>query len=351
MNDDSDMKLYLKLPTFDGKEESWTTYKGSITAYLGGAGLGSILVDGDEVQPDGHVWPEDEDAREAVDAGKLLQKQNRKAAGQLYQSIRMNTTEGKIAIRIIKPYFDSAKNGGYAALAGHFKKAWTALVAWYEVVKRKDEDTLRNEFYTMKMKHGQQPSLFILELEEKWNKLELAGYFISYKKFLERILKALPVSKDGIGQYSIKKAEIQKLLDDIEDDVNEDDEALDEELRLPYVTRKLEKVFTEDVEPNLTSRKHDSQDEQGFYAGGGTTGRCHTCGKIGHYAAKCPQKGKGRRPNFNRQKDDRAQKPMKGKFKGMCHHCKKPGHMKKDFMCPGLGLIYHHRDGTAVGNS
>ena len=256
MNDDSDMKLYLKLPTFDGKEESWTTYKGSITAYLGGAGLGSILVDGDEVQPDGHVWPEDEDVRDAVEAGKLLQKQNRKAAGQFYQSIRMNTTEGKIAIRIIKPYFDSAKNGGYAA--GHFKKAWTALVAWYEVVKRKDEDTLRNEFYTMKMKHGQQPSLFILELEEKRNKLELAGYVISYKKFLERILKALPVNKDGIGPYSIKKAEIQKSLDDIEDDVDEDDVALSEEMRLPYITRKLEKVFTEDVEPNLTSRKHDS---------------------------------------------------------------------------------------------
>ena len=245
MAEEQETKLYLKLPTFDGKEESWTTYKGSITAYLGGAGLGGILVDGDDVQPDGHVWPDGEDEREAVDVGKLLQRQNRKAAGQLYQSIRTNTTEGKMAIRIIKPFFDSAKNGGY--VAGHFKKAWTALVAWYEVVKRKDEDTLRTEYYSKKIKIGQQPSVFILELEEIRAKLELAGYVVSHKKFIERILKALPVNKEGVGPYSIKKSEIQKKLDEIDDDVEEDDEGLDEELTIPVITSMLEKVFTEDV--------------------------------------------------------------------------------------------------------
>ena len=125
-----------------------------------------------------------------------------------------------MAIRIIKPFFDSAKNGGY--VAGHFKKAWTALVAWYEVVKRKDEDTLRTEYYSKKIKIGQQPSVFILELEEIRAKLELAGYVVSHKKFIERILKALPVNKEGVGPYSIKKSEIQKKLDEIDDDVEED---------------------------------------------------------------------------------------------------------------------------------
>jgi hypothetical protein len=45
MNNDNKTKLYLKLPTFNRKEENWTSYNGSITgiAYLGGAGLGSIL--------------------------------------------------------------------------------------------------------------------------------------------------------------------------------------------------------------------------------------------------------------------------------------------------------------------
>jgi hypothetical protein len=173
-------------------------------------------VDGDNVQPDGHVWPDGEDERETVEVGRLLQRQNRKAAGpsQLYQSIRTNTTEGKMAIsRIIKPYFDSAKNGGY--VAGHFKKAWTALIAWYKVVKRKDEDTLRSEYYYSKnMKSGQQPSaaVFILELEEIRAKFELAGYVVSPKKFVKR-------NKKGVGPYSIKKAKIQKKLDEIKDDV------------------------------------------------------------------------------------------------------------------------------------
>ncbi len=140
---DGDLKSTVYPPTFMGTPEDFQFYKPKVESYLAGAGLGIVLMDGDNVQPDNHAWSTDPADAVAVEEGKKLQYKNRKAAGIVLNSIDTSSKKGKQAFKLLAKFHDA--NTGFAG--GHFKREWTVLCDWYEQVEKKDKATLRLEIY------------------------------------------------------------------------------------------------------------------------------------------------------------------------------------------------------------
>ena len=230
---DENMKISLKPPRFSGTKADWEYYKIAMKSYLSVSGLGEILSYEGEVpsdnaevqaqefqdavgeQQEGAVDnQQNENQQEQNDAAVevpglteeqvRIRKKNKKAAGILFASIVNSTTDGKKAISIIKPHFSNDD-----ITPGHFPKAWNALTHWFEVVKKKNKEELRKTFYDMKMSTSEQPSEFIMKIEETRDELKKCGYEIANKEFAEVILKALPLDDRGVGAYSIVKSEFE----------------------------------------------------------------------------------------------------------------------------------------------
>lgn len=316
-NNQDDVKISIRPPKFSGEKKEWEYYKVAMTTYLSTAGLGDILTRGEEVVRDDHDWPEGTE-QGVIDAGRRLQKINRKAAGVLFQSLVNNTPEGKRAVAVAKPHFKPEL--GYTP--GKFHSAWAALTHWFEVVKKRNVDEVRDSFYSMKMGENEQPSEFILKAQEKQDELERGGYTVDHRGFVDRILKALPTDERGVGPYSTKASAWKDKLDAA------DDATVETEVSIVELTESLEKVYETIKASGKKSRKKGNS-EMVFYAGG-TTKRCHNCGKVGHLRDKCPQrkstKGDGRKGKPFQSNRSNQQK----KFEGKCFHCGKVGHRKED---------------------
>jgi hypothetical protein len=122
--------------------------------------------------------------------------------------------------------------------------------------------------------------------------------------------------------YDAKKAMIQQKMSPEATQAERDSMTIEE------VTTILKKVFQE---KNLGNRAITDDGEKGFYMGGSNKGRCHGCGKQGHYIANCPDK-KGSNRNSGQGRFGRTQGPTQKKDhrNKVCFLCKKKGHIRAE---------------------
>jgi hypothetical protein len=305
----SESKVTLNPPSFDGTKEQFRFYEKKMHAYLAAAGCGRVLQAVEsEICADAYDWEAVNNqgnrvhTDEEVEEGKKLQALNAKAAGIILSSISTKTKAGEQAWNLVAKFFDDDYGGGF------YPRIWQTLKKWYKTVVASALDTVRDKYYEQRMKLTEQPSMYVMTMILLRKELHDLGYEITDVTLIERVLKTLPTNNEGMCPYDAKKAMIQQKMSPEATQVERDSMTIKE------VTMILERVFQE---KNLGNTAITDDGENGFYMGGSNKGRCHGCGKQGHYIANCPDKkgsnkysGQGRfnRPQGPNQKKDHRNK-------------------------------------------
>ena len=80
---ETEEKVCIKVPTFDGGKEKWLIFKAKMESYLAQKDMVVLLSFTGEVPKDTEIWTADE-LKDAANKRKLtVQRQNRRAAGTL----------------------------------------------------------------------------------------------------------------------------------------------------------------------------------------------------------------------------------------------------------------------------
>jgi len=116
---------------------------------------------GNAVESDDYVAPSGTSDEDIVEV-KQIQKMNQKAAGILLNSILTDAEKGQSAFYLIEK-FHNAKAG---CAGGQFYKEWTAMTTRYKEVESKSIADLKEYCCGAKMRDDQQPSLFIVQMEQ-----------------------------------------------------------------------------------------------------------------------------------------------------------------------------------------
>ena len=95
----SDDKVYVKVPTFDGRKSQWPFFRAKMRSYLEQKELVELLATTDPVPKDNEVLDEMVPAEKAK---IVIRKQNRKAAGLLLSCIDTSTEDGEQPLRLLK---------------------------------------------------------------------------------------------------------------------------------------------------------------------------------------------------------------------------------------------------------
>ena len=195
---------YVKCPTFDGKDENWPFFRKKFESYLAQKDLATLLRANIVIPDDSEVGETDAE-REAISE---LQRKNRKAAGVLLNSINSDTTAGQAAFYLVERYHNL--ESGY--VGGHFPNEWNALISRFETVQVKSLRDQKEDYYSVKMEWNEQPSLFIVKLDQMRKKLQKLQYDVDNDDFIQDVLGKLPESKDSnnMNPYEVER----KLIDE-----------------------------------------------------------------------------------------------------------------------------------------
>ena len=160
----------------------------------------------------------------------------------------------------------------------------------------------------MKLKYGQDPDIYISELEDLVTQYRDAGGRWDEEETLEHICGNLPKC------YDATIAPLEKRIGDSNNPL--DLEELRQDLSLKYLKLNPKSV-DEDVEEG---------EEIGLFAGG-FKGKCFKCGKQGHRARDCRSNNQGNGSNNQGNGGNRVETRT-------CYHCKEKGHIALN--CPKL---------------
>ena len=311
-------KVYIKVPTFDGDKEKWLIFKAKMESYLAQKDMVVLLSFTGEVPKDTEIWTADE-LKDAANKRKLtVQRQNRRAAGTLLGCINTSTQHGEAAFHLVQKFMDPST--GYAG--GNFKKAWAAMTKRYEDTDTVSKADLKRMYFETMMEPDEAPSLFIVKMEKLRSKLaNEAAFTMTDDEFMLDILAKLPKGKQEgeMGPYQIEKRIIEPLI--VSTTIAYD---------LDRLTLDLEKVYNDihgekdDDEGNGKGKKEHTDRAFAAYTKQ-FKGRCRKCGKYGHMAKDCRNPGNG-----NQGGNGGRSFSEKKKFTGKCFYCDKPGHQKKD---------------------
>jgi len=80
---DNDEKIFVKVPTFDGRKSKWTFFKSKMISYLAQKNMGEMLTYAEEIENDTKSWSADERKTDEVKKAIKMRTMNKKAAGVL----------------------------------------------------------------------------------------------------------------------------------------------------------------------------------------------------------------------------------------------------------------------------
>ena len=240
----------------------------------------------------------DEEIDITSDTGKeksRIIEMNDIAFTELILSIDVTTSSGKTAFNLVKGCKTKDHPDGNAA------SAWERLKNKYEPVSAPTLVKLEKQFRELSLKKGQDPEVWITELEDLRVRLETMGSSISENQFMIHILNNLT------SDYELQLAMMERRVGDI-----------NQPLTVEEIKGELNLRFE-----RLNARSGNSGDgeileEQALFSGQ-FKGKCRSCGLIGHKAFQCKNRAINNGGNNGNSNG--------GIF---CSYCRKTGHDKRN---------------------
>jgi hypothetical protein len=160
---------------------------------------------------------------------------------------------------------------------------------------------LDKQFRDSSLKKGEDPEVWITQLEDISVRLEEMGLEISEKQFMIHVLNNLP------PDYDLQVALLERRIGDEKDP-----------LTVSEIRSELSLRF-ERLNTHSNIENGEATDEMAFFSGQ-FKGKCRNCGKIGHKSFQCKNRG-----NQNGGSNG-------GNASGSiyCTYCRKPGHVKQN---------------------
>ena len=329
---ESEEKVYVKVPTFDGRKSKWPFFKSKMISYLAQKNMSELLSFNGNIEKDDKTWSNQEMQRDEVKQVIRMRDMNRKASGVLLNCVDTETEAGEAAFNIVEQFIDPA--GGYAG--GHFPKAWKAMVNRYEDQDTVDAADLKQAYYDEKMKTDERPSYFIDKMKKYRKRLaNEMRYTMTDNEFMKDMLAKLPRSPgdNNLGPYQVlKRFVIDKIENNLVDFSIED------------LVAELDRVYKDIHGDEDDADDEKSTKEEAAYAAYSKQfkGMCRKCGKYGHMARECRDNrnggrhfGRGRGRGYGRGSGRGSGRSSyrnnnNKRIKGKCFHCGIIGHHEED---------------------
>ena len=182
---------------------------------------------------------------------------------------------------------------------GNAATAWEKLKNKYEPVSAPTLVKLEKQFRELSLKKGQDPEIWIMELEDLRVRLETMQSSISENQFMIHILNNLT------SDYELQLAMMERRVGDSERPLTV------EEIR-GELSLRFERL-------NITKAEGEVLEEHALF-GGQFKGKCRNCGQLGHKSFQCKNRAVNNGGNNGNSSGG-------GIF---CSYCRKTGHEKKN---------------------
>ena len=210
-------------------------------------------------------------------------------------SIDVKTSNGKIAFNLVK----GCKSKDYPD--GNAATAWERLKNKYEPISAPSMVKLEKQFRGLALKKGQDPEVWITELEDLRVRLEDMGSSISDNQFMIHMLNNLT------SDYELQLALMEKRVGDAE-----------KPLTVEEIKAELSLCF-ERLNMNTNGNEEGDVLEEHTLFTGQIKGKCRNYGQTDHKAIQCKKK------QIN---NVGINSNMTGA--NYCVYCRKTGHVKKN---------------------
>ena len=307
----------IRVIPFYGKSEEWPTWSEKFLAKARRYGFKDVLLG--KVR----IPKTDEDYEMDSEEGKKLTiatDMNELAYTELILSIDDKTSNGKVAFNLVK----GCKNKDYAD--GNASMAWERLRNKFEPQSAPSLVKMEKQFRQCALKKGQDPDVWITELEDYRMKLDELGSSISENQFILHILNNMT------ADYDLQLAMMEKRLNDKTNPLTVDEIRDDLNLRFERLNEK-------------TNNNEDEDNQDVAFFGGQFKGKCRNCGVIGHKARDCKSKSYqnggqngGNQNNFQGNSNQST----------YCSYCRRTGHHKGN--CLKLKNKNNRNSGTTSYN-
>ena len=310
---------HLQIIYFSGKESEWDDWAFTFKARARLFGYINILTGAEKAPTKSELDTLEKDASKSQD-DKDIQKKLFKANNEAWSHLVCSMKVGTTAMSILKAYevddVGDAYNG-FKALSEHYTIRSVATI-----------QKLLGDFYDKKLAKGQNPSVFITEMENIRIKIATVDktQAITDKSFILRILNKLT------PDYGTTVQILEMKLD--QDPTKVTIASVRDSLMLDFQRQQ-----------NLSGRTSTSttSSDTVLYAGG-FKGKCSKCGKYGHRRSACRSTG-GSNGHSTTPGSDRKPPPSGGSSI-VCGYCKKPGHTKEQCY-----KLQNKRGGNGHGNN
>jgi Reverse transcriptase (RNA-dependent DNA polymerase)/gag-polypeptide of LTR copia-type/Zinc knuckle len=318
----------IRVIPFYGKSEEWPTWSEKFLAKARRYGFKDVLLG------KARIPKTDEDYEMDTEEGKRLMiaaDLNELAYTELILSIDDKTSNGKVAFNLVK----GCKNKDF--VDGNASMAWDRLRNKFEPQSAPSLVKMEKQFRQCALKKGQDPDVWITELEDYRMKLDELGSSISNNQFIIHILNNMT------DDYELQLAMMEKRLNDKINLLTVDEIRDDLNLR-------FERLNIKTNENNENGNNHDVA-----FFGGQFKGKCRNCGVIGHKARDCKNKfrqnGGQNSANQNGGQNGGNQNNFQGNSSNgaYCNYCRRPGHHKGN--CFKLKNRSNHNSGTSSNDN
>jgi hypothetical protein len=255
----TDMNAIRAIP-FCGKVEEWPIWRERFLAKAKHFGFKDLLLGKLSIPK------VDEEIDETSYIGKkksIIIKLNEMAYTELILSIDVKASSDKVAFNIIRGCKTKDYPDGNSAIS------WERIQNKYEPVSAPSMVKLEKQFRELSLKKGQDPEVWITELEDLCVKLENMGSCITENQFMIHILKNLT------SDYDLQLALMERRVGDADKPLTVEEVRGELNLRFKRLNVKA-------------SRNEEAEvlEEQALFSGQ-FKGKCRNCGQVGHKSFQC----------------------------------------------------------------